>query len=62
MNGYSDRLLAAVRQLNGTDLPDHAEAFAGILEKAARDLRANRSSEDVANELAPIVRMAQRRI
>ena len=44
------------------DIPDHADAFAGILERAARRLRDNASAEAIALELLPIVRVAARRI
>lgn len=42
-------------------IPDHADAFASILRAYAKQIANGRSSEDVANELLPIVRVAARR-
>lgn len=44
------------------ELPDHADAFASILRTAAKQISHGRSTEDVANELLPIVRVAARRV
>lgn len=43
-------------------IPDHAAAFAEVLTRYARLIRAGRSAEDCANDLLPIVRMAARRV
>lgn len=43
-------------------IPDHAEAFAGILENYAQLVRCGVSAEDIAIKLLPIVRMAARRV
>lgn len=45
-----------------SDLPDHAEAFASILENYAQLVRHGISTEDIAIKLLPIVRMAARRV
>lgn len=44
-----------------SDLPDHAEAFASILENYAQLVRHGISTEDIAIKLLPIVRIAARR-
>jgi len=43
------------------NLPDHADAFASILEHYAELIRAGYSVEDLAHKLLPIVRVAARR-
>lgn len=43
-------------------IPDHAAAFAEILRRYERLIRAGRSVEDCARELLPIVRVAARRV
>ena len=67
MNGYSDLLLASVNgnarnRSNEQTISDHADAFASILETAARRIRLGMSAEDAANELLPVVRVAARRV
>lgn len=42
-------------------IPDHADAFATILEHYAALIRAGYSAEDLAWKLLPIVRVAARR-
>ena len=41
-------------------LPDHADAFASVLERYARLIRSGENIEDRARELLPIVRVAAR--
>ncbi len=43
------------------DIPDHADALATILEYYAQMIRAGQSTEDLANRLIPILRVAARR-
>jgi hypothetical protein len=42
------------------DIPDYADALAGILEHHARMLRFGISTEDTARTLLPILRLAAR--
>lgn len=43
------------------DIPDHADAFASILEHYAQLIRAGYSVGDLASQLIPIMRVAARR-
>lgn len=43
-------------------IPDHADAFASILRRAAKLIAAGENAEDIARDLLPIVRIAARYI
>jgi len=44
------------------DIPDHAEALASVLRRAAKLISEGKSAEDTARELLPIIRIAARYI
>ena len=45
---------------NLLDVPDHADALAGVLRRYAKLISEGKSAEDAARELLPIVRIAAR--
>lgn len=45
---------------NLSDVPDHADALAGILRRYAKLISDGKSAEDAARELLPIIRIAAR--
>jgi hypothetical protein len=53
--------IGANRSNEQADLPDHADAFASILENYAQLVRAGYSVGDLALQLIPIMRVAARR-
>jgi hypothetical protein len=43
-------------------LPDHADAAASVLEKAAKRIRAGKNVEDIADDLLPVIRIMARKV
>lgn len=43
-----------------SDVPDHADALAGVLRRYAKLISEGKSAEDAARELLPIIRIAAR--
>jgi len=61
-HGMADRTVHLNENEVFHSIPDHAAAFAEMLTRYARLIRAGRSAEDCARELLPIVRVAARRV